>query len=137
MILTNALVGERLPLLDLLGWDDDPLPEALAAAGRIEEMRAGKSERPGTDLRVRELEHHPRAGEAEHDLAGALHARHREHLRGASLVVPGADRVDDVLEACPLLLAIVHVSTIRSPTPGFTLASGVSPRMSSVGVWHS
>ena len=40
MILPERLVGERPPLVRLLRWDDDPLPERLAAAGGVEEMGA-------------------------------------------------------------------------------------------------
>jgi hypothetical protein len=48
-------------------------------------------------VRIGQLEHHPRAREPEHELPGALHTRNPEHLPGPRVVVPGADRVDDVL----------------------------------------
>ena len=62
-------------------------------------MRAGYRERPAVRFRIGQLEHHAGAGEAEHDLPGPLHARHPEHPRRPRLLVPGADRVDDVVEA--------------------------------------
>ena len=39
MILVDRLVGERLPFGSVRGGDDDPLPEGLAAAGGVEEVR--------------------------------------------------------------------------------------------------
>ena len=54
---------------------------------------------PARARRDGQLEHHPRAGEPEDDLPGALDARHAEHRRGAAVVVPRGDRVDDVVEA--------------------------------------
>lgn len=64
------------------------------------------------DVWVGQLEHHPRAGEPEHDLAGALHARHPEHLPCTRVIVPGADRVDDVLVVCAHSVAIVHQESV-------------------------
>lgn len=109
VILAECLVGECLPLAYLRRWHDDPLPEHLTAPGWVEEMRAGYGKGPSVRIGIRQLEHHPCPREAEHHLPGALHAWHAEHLRGARIVVPVADRIDDVLVGC----AIVHGRTIR------------------------
>ncbi len=110
VILAERLVAERFPLVVLRGRHDHPLPEHFTPAGRIEEMCSWQGEGAHVGARIGQLEHHPRAGEAEHDLAGALHARHPEHLPGARVVVPGADRVDDVLVA---FVRIQGAATLR------------------------
>src|SRR6476659_2481412 len=97
MVLRDRLGRKRLPLGCLLGWDDDPLAEGLAAAGRVEQVRPGDRERPGVRYGIGELEDHPRTAEAEHDTARALDARHAEHLSRATLGVPRCDGVDDVV----------------------------------------
>ena len=104
MILRDRLGGKGLPFIGALRRHDHPLPERLPATGRVEQVRSRDRERSRVHGRIGELEDHPGAGEPEHDSAGSLHARHTEHLRGATSGVPGSDRVDDVLVA----IAVLH-----------------------------
>ncbi len=128
MILSERLVGERLPFVYLRGRNHHPLSKHLAPAGRIEKMRAGNGQRAPMCIRIGQLEHQPRPGQTEHDLPGALHARHPEHLRGACVVVPGANRVDDVVVTVAFPVTVAHEATIRLPAPGFSLAPGAVRR---------
>src|SRR5215471_3005739 len=122
MILFDELVGEGLPLVDLVGRDDDPLAERLAAAGRVEQMRSRNGQRPRVRCRIGELEHHSRAREAADDSPATLQAGHAEDSRRAHVWVPRRQRIDDVVVA--ITLGMLSVSHESSETIGITRKLG-------------
>jgi hypothetical protein len=109
MILRHRVGGKRRPLLRALGWHNHPLAKDLTATRGIEEMRSRDGESTGVGRGISELEHHSRAREAKHDPARALHARHPEYLRCATVGMPHRDRIDDI----GVLIVGTHVWTIR------------------------